>query len=635
MSGIAIVQAIPGGNDYLLEDVDYTSGDTRGVVVSVVVSWFSGAAVVGLLVALAISAWNTRKSVNPHLFVRSHVAAYFVSLLLCDLLQAFGSILNMRWVANGEIIAGHYCTFQGFIKQSADVSTAIWSFLIALHTFLVVFLRWNMPRRSLYAMFFGGWGFVLLIIIIGPASYRKEWGPFYGIAGYWCWISSNYDTDRLVLDYLWLFVSAALTFILYILVYLNLRGNVTTSGIVLHRDSMVVRTVHTQVVALAKQMLIYPVAYTILILPITICRFVEWSGYGVSESVSAFADSVFLMQGLVDVILFLVTRRVLPDHSVLPRSVSIKFWCRKTGSSAVVTNASRGFVIDPDLEKGNADNSEEEKRDGIFKRADSPDANSELSHDHSVTIRVQSMVVDRIYMQPGVYEHPRTPPRMTPQTAGQMEDVSLDSAKAVRASNRDSDYYAKDLPPLPNSAYTPRGTVRSYYAENPAPTHSPRPNMECGEMSRASSPTLSPQADRYVQDTSHAGSPLRSARSPRNYGTVSPAPAYTPRRTMTEDARPDNYYAEHSPSHTPPHTAHSDGSERYSATESSHYTSDEEDHHDPVHSPMFIPRTAPRPLYLGTPRSATFPTTRPPQGSARTANFPLSARLPPSGGNWF
>lgn len=45
---------------------------------------------------LQISAWNTRKSVNPHLFVRSHVAAYFVSLLWCDLMQGalrFGVVL--------------------------------------------------------------------------------------------------------------------------------------------------------------------------------------------------------------------------------------------------------------------------------------------------------------------------------------------------------------------------------------------------------------------------------------------------------------------------------------------------------------------------------------------------------------
>ena len=33
------------------------------------------------------SAFNSRTSLDEHLFVRTHVAAYFISLLLCDLLQ--------------------------------------------------------------------------------------------------------------------------------------------------------------------------------------------------------------------------------------------------------------------------------------------------------------------------------------------------------------------------------------------------------------------------------------------------------------------------------------------------------------------------------------------------------------------
>ena len=50
--------------------------------------------------------------------------------------------------------------------------------MIALHTFLVVFLRWSMRRRSLFVMLGTGWLLVLLIVIIGPAGYIANKGPF-------------------------------------------------------------------------------------------------------------------------------------------------------------------------------------------------------------------------------------------------------------------------------------------------------------------------------------------------------------------------------------------------------------------------------------------------------------------------
>ena len=74
----------------------------------VIVSCISATAVVGLLLAIAVSmdapfiyfvwldqapyaqvsAFNTRKSKSRNLFVRSHVAGYFISLLLCEITQS-------------------------------------------------------------------------------------------------------------------------------------------------------------------------------------------------------------------------------------------------------------------------------------------------------------------------------------------------------------------------------------------------------------------------------------------------------------------------------------------------------------------------------------------------------------------
>ena len=78
-------------------------------------------------------------------FIRTHVAAYFVSLLITDLLQAIGSIMNARWTSAMSATYGEFCVAQGeysiapplltvlnfhtigVIKQMSDVGTATWS----------------------------------------------------------------------------------------------------------------------------------------------------------------------------------------------------------------------------------------------------------------------------------------------------------------------------------------------------------------------------------------------------------------------------------------------------------------------------------------------------------------------------
>ncbi|CCM01162.1 uncharacterized protein FIBRA_03210 [Fibroporia radiculosa] len=484
---MADVQVLFGGKDFIIEKVDYSSADATGVVVSIVISWFSGTAVVVLLAILAISAWNTRKSVNPHLFMRSHTAAYFVSMLWCDLNQSFGSILNIRWVNMKAVEYGHYCAFQGFIKQSADVSMSMWSLLIALHTFLVVFLRWNMPKWGFYGMFAFGWGMVLLMVTIGNAGYKKELGPFYGISGYWCWISNNYGAERITLDYMWMFLSAGLSFILYALVYLNMRGNVTTRGIHFRRHSVAANQVDSNATAIAKQMLIYPVAFTLLILPIAICRFLEWSNHPVSDAASSFSDSVFLLSGLVDVTLFAITRRVLPEHSVLPRSISLRrsFRRKKSDSEGDEPDLEKGDVPETDLE-GNPINVE--LGDGVFKRPDSPDSEHE---DNQVTIRVESVVIDRIYIQPNhTHEDSQAPPGLPPSIPqAHADEVEVQSPirsprRSMTALENEDSHRAYEAhhsallhfhesarrSPTESSQYTEDDEDRSL----PSPIHSPR-----------------------------------------------------------------------------------------------------------------------------------------------------------------
>jgi hypothetical protein len=280
--------------------------------------------VLSLLAVISISAFNTRNSSEQHLFVRTHVAGYFISMLIGDVLQAIGSIMNSRWAHEMMAYAGPYCTAQGAIKQAADISTSIWVLAIGIHTFCQIFLQWTIRPYVLWSTLVFVWSSIITILLVGPAALNTEnRGPFYGISGFWCWISENYPTERVTLDYMIMFSSAFIIFILYTLVYLRLRGNIIVSGwYIRFRFSSTApwrgrELTNNRLMGIAKQMLLYPVAYTILILPIASARFSEWAGRDVPFQVTVFCDTIFLLSGLVNVILFTTTRRVLPPQSLM------------------------------------------------------------------------------------------------------------------------------------------------------------------------------------------------------------------------------------------------------------------------------------------------------------------------------
>ena len=403
----------------------------------------------------------------------------------------------------------------------------------------------------------------------------------------------------------------------------------------------------------------------------------------------------------MDVLLFLLTRRVLPEHSVIPRGYSLYFWRRKDRDDNLQRSLSARPVIDlnADLEKAD----EAAKDDGAtlddcpFKSASSPDESDDDSNE--VTIRVQGEVIDRIHLQPG-YEGPATPPGLTlhkssrsPQYPGCMEEVALASSHDMRvpSPHGESGAFASDLPPLPPSAYTAYGSpapasarfvgspIRSgattrFADEAAASARSPRAQQEFTAESMPNSarsprheqhfsipepdrgpfceeeivrhfdelPAATPLRSAFLSDP-RAASPLRSARE--IYESRVPTPiqnAYTdtsiPPTSAAAPSSTNPYKVEPSPRVAPPevHTADA-GLSQYrcrspllssyrgepSPTDSTGYTeSDSDDEPFPsARSPAYR-------QYLGTPRSATFPSQQGPPLSAHEVNPPMSARLP-------
>ena len=227
---------------------------------------------------------------------------------------------------------GHFCfpTRLSTHLSSPQVGTAIFSFVIATHTFSLLFLRRQWSDRTCYIILIVSWALLSLDLSVENfvLAKPKTLGPYYGVAGYWCWITPAYSVERYTTSYLFMFVSAVLSFVLYLLVFFRLRGNITLSGYKLyfHRhpklrvgrtsDGTSVSTddrrVGSHLTRVAQHMLWYPLVYTLLVLPQAAARFASFSGRSVPFSVTILTSSVFMLHGCINTMLFCTTRNVLP-----------------------------------------------------------------------------------------------------------------------------------------------------------------------------------------------------------------------------------------------------------------------------------------------------------------------------------
>ncbi|KAI8985029.1 hypothetical protein BD414DRAFT_418174 [Trametes punicea] len=278
---------------------------------------------VAVVPVLVVTKWRC------HHLRNTRVVPFLVSLLIANLVQAIGTLINGKWVTDHTVADGHLCRTQGGIKQAGNVATALWSLTLSLHVFMLLFSRVALSRNLSWGLLGSGWCLVVFVVIIGPAAIQTpSRGTYFGPAGYWCWITERYPREQFFLEYFFEFVSAGLSLLLYTAVLLRVRGNlVRTSGrwhvrFVPHGERWVLAirrdAVDSSMMGVASRIVWYPVAYAILLLPVTITRFVAFSGHDVPFRATIFSDFVFNLQGLVNVVLLLATNRFVPNTEALP-----------------------------------------------------------------------------------------------------------------------------------------------------------------------------------------------------------------------------------------------------------------------------------------------------------------------------
>ncbi|KAF8971222.1 hypothetical protein BDZ97DRAFT_1914223 [Flammula alnicola] len=309
----------------------FTFGERLGIFFTVEAACLS-IACVSFILCFAVYKWLRRTVlIWRKTSLRSPDASdssLFLNLMVADLIQAIGIMPNVRWMTQAGITEGHLCTAQAVVKQVGIVGVSVTSLAIALHTFSVLVLRWRAPRHATRIMIVGVWMFAALVIGIPNAVHRHQ--RYYGEIGYWCWIIEEFRTEQIVSEYLWVWVAGFSMVILYTIMFIVMRGwFVIDNGVHWHKNynpscpsvAEIETDEEKQTKVIATLMLFYPALYIFCVFPNSLSRWLTFRGFNTPYQFTLFANSLYGLSGMLNVILFFITR---PELVVGPSVVIVE-----------------------------------------------------------------------------------------------------------------------------------------------------------------------------------------------------------------------------------------------------------------------------------------------------------------------
>jgi len=125
-----------------------------------------------------------------NLFVAGKVHFRIVLILFLDWIQSVGLLLVANHLVTDSVLPGSLCTAQGFLINTGDVASAVWSFVIAVHTFFLLaggrkWRTWVAEKsttgKARWFLVFFLWAAVAFLGVIGMTLVQKlhpDRGPF-------------------------------------------------------------------------------------------------------------------------------------------------------------------------------------------------------------------------------------------------------------------------------------------------------------------------------------------------------------------------------------------------------------------------------------------------------------------------
>ncbi|KAF1841601.1 uncharacterized protein K460DRAFT_369607 [Cucurbitaria berberidis CBS 394.84] len=304
-----------------------------GLIPVTIFAMMSLISVTALLIFITHRMVSWRKHYKENVGYNQYVILIY-NLLLADLQQSIAFSISFHWLRIGKIIAPTApCFVQAWFLHIGDIASGFFVLAIAIHTWMGVVKGYKLPYMWFVVSILGIWLVALLLTILGPALYQ---GRFFARAGGWCWVSTDYQNERLWLHYFWIFIVEFGTIIIYAHIFFHLRGRIRS--IMANDTSKLTRA--------NKFMVLYPLVYVILTLPIAVGRMVAMTGTHMPDIFFCVAGSMLTSCGWIDALLYTLTRRILVSGDL-----STGNYNRTHDVTAIATNAARpGDVNDYGLQ---------------------------------------------------------------------------------------------------------------------------------------------------------------------------------------------------------------------------------------------------------------------------------------------
>lgn len=252
------------------------------------------------------------------------------NLLIADLIQSCAFSLNLYWIATNRINSpSAVCAVQGLFVQLGDPGSGLFALAIAAHTFMQTVFGRKIEYKWFVTGILGIWGFMVVMCIIPIASHWTGPEPVFALTGAWvrlffslflslsfcltiptciqCWINNKYEKDRLWTHYFWIFIAEFCTLILYGIIFIQLRRKIASSVALGNRHSNSL----TRLTRITYLMVMYPIAYVVLSLPLAIGRMSTERGNNPSVTYFCVAGSMITSSGVCDVLMYTFTRRAI------------------------------------------------------------------------------------------------------------------------------------------------------------------------------------------------------------------------------------------------------------------------------------------------------------------------------------
>ncbi|KAE8362002.1 G protein-coupled glucose receptor regulating Gpa2-domain-containing protein [Aspergillus caelatus] len=252
-----------------------------------------------------------------HYYKRPLAANQYVvliyNLLLIDLQQATAFLLCLHWVSRGYVYyPSAACVLQGWWIQIGDPGSGLFILAIAMHTGAVVLRGRQLPQRTFVCCVVGLWVFIIVLGVIPVGLFGSK--TFVISEAGWCWLGPEHETERLWVHYLWIFLAEFGTVVFYGMLFFHLRRRMNQAAMLRQGHQESLKRLNRVVI----YMVIYPIVYLVLSLPLAAGRMSTARHIVQSRGYFAVAGSLMALSGLVDVVVYTLTRR----HLLLDTEIS-------------------------------------------------------------------------------------------------------------------------------------------------------------------------------------------------------------------------------------------------------------------------------------------------------------------------